>query len=257
MSSNETRIVREVLATLVAEAPPPIDFESLTLTRVVPEPVRPRRSPLVAVVAGFVLIVVTLGGLFVATQRGAPDVAPANPLSDATVFMMPGFVPDSLVLVRAEVSTSGNLTHQLYHQEGLAFSEVADRLAGQDIVEIYVSFVNDEEPLMDLSEYAAILEENTLSAAFAAVEELLIGGKKALVIEGAELVIDQTGEAYEARDDTTIVLILDRQEDGQEIAIQVMSVHLSRADTIAIAESLTPTSPDAFDLTDAFDQDRP
>jgi hypothetical protein len=249
MSDTQTRILREVLATMVSEAPPPVDFENLTDTRIVPERARSRRSPLVAVFAGFVVIVATLGGVFALTHESTPGTDSANLSSEATVFMMPEFIPDGLVLVLAEVTSSGSLTQQFYYEEGMTFSKTGDREGGEMIVEIVIvdraeqlnNAGNDEDPLTDFSVWAAALRESNPDLV---LNEMLIRSKPALVVEGLVRI-----------DELTYGGIRIFVREGAAITSQVISEQLTLDTVIAIAESLTPTSPDVFDSSNWRYQD--
>lgn len=249
MSDTETRILREVLATMVAEAPPSVDFENLTDTKVMLEAKRARRSPWIAAAAGFVVVVITIGGLFALTHQAIPGTDGVSSSFDPTIFMMPEFVPDDIELVRAEVTLGGDLTQQVYHQEGLVFSEAGDRPGGERIVHIVIvdrtEQVNDPEPdkgtLVDLAEYAAVLRESDPQLV---VSDTLIRGKPALVIEGLN-------SAYEATETVISVFI----DEGMNIVTELTSEQLPRDTVIAIAEGLRPTSPSMFDTTNWSYQD--
>ncbi|RLE11139.1 MAG: hypothetical protein DRJ28_11185, partial [Actinobacteria bacterium] len=183
------------------------------------------------------------------THDSTPGTDSASLSSEATIFMMPEFIPDDLVLVRAEVTSSGNLTQQVYHEEGLSFSEVGNREGGEMIVEIVIvdrtDQVNDPEAdegtLFDLAEYAAALRDSDPQLV---VGETFVRGRPALVIEGLN-------SAYEATETVISVLI----DEGMNIVTELISEQLPRDTVIAIAESLTPTSPDMFDSSNWRYQD--
>ena len=241
MSDTHTRTLREALRTMVSEAPPPVDFEDLPDTRIMSEPAPSRRSPLVAVVAGFVVVVATIGGVFALTQQSTPVTSPTGPSSEATIFMMPEFIPDDLALVLAEVTSNSTLTQQFYYQEGLTFSKTGDREGGETIVEIVIvdraEQLNNagtvEDPQLDFSVLAAGLQESNPDAVF---NEMLIRGRPALVVEGLVRIDEFTygGIRIFIREDAVITS-------------HVISEQLALDTVVAIAESLTPASPDVFD----------
>lgn len=249
MSDSRTRILREVIETLVSEAPPPVDFENLADTRIVSDPVPSRRSPVVVVVAGFVVIVVMLGGLFVLTNESSPGPDTAGLSSEATIFMMPEFIPDDLVFVLADVTSSGDLTQQFYYQEGLTFSWIGVQEGGKMIVEIVIvdraeqldSSGGVEDPMVDFSGYADDLQESDPDLI---LSEILIRGKPALVVEGLGSTDGQT--------DGGIRILI---REGAAITSHVMAKQLDLNTVIAIAESLTRTSSDAFDSSNWSYQD--
>ncbi len=61
MSSKERPIVREVLATMVDDAPPPLEFGKLTETRLMQTSDRRRTTPPVAALAGFAVVLAIVG----------------------------------------------------------------------------------------------------------------------------------------------------------------------------------------------------
>ncbi len=71
MKTNEEQTVRDVLASMIAEAPPPTDYENLNQLQVVRTIDHPHRSPLVATLAGFVIALAVIGGVVAVAQRPA------------------------------------------------------------------------------------------------------------------------------------------------------------------------------------------
>ncbi|MCH7670488.1 MAG: hypothetical protein IIC71_15000, partial [Acidobacteria bacterium] len=128
MSSSERQIVREVLASMVAEAPPPIDFENLSDVRVVQTSNRPRRSPLIAALVGFATVAVVLGGVIAVAQRSTTDTGAAGSVSDATIFLVPTAIPDDLELSVAEASPDGTGSTQIFLPPGQTTWAEGDRV---------------------------------------------------------------------------------------------------------------------------------
>jgi hypothetical protein len=163
--------------------------------------------------------------------------------------MMPEFIPDDLVLVLAEVTSSGTLTQQFYYREGLTFSKTGDRVGGEMIVEIVIvdraeqlnNAGNVDDPLADFSELAAGLRESNPGLI---LNEMLIRSKPALVVEGLVQI-----------DELTYGGIRIFIREGAAITSQVISEQLTLNTVIAIAESLIPTSPDVFDSSNWRYQD--
>lgn len=109
MNDTETRILRQVMATMVAEAPQPVDFENLTDTNVMPESIGVRtverfrwRPAVVSITAALVVLII-----------GAPllvfGVFSSNPVADEPGPTTPDTVPATMDISEA----SGNLLTNL------------------------------------------------------------------------------------------------------------------------------------------------
>lgn len=116
MNDTETRILRQVMATMVAEAPQPVDFENLTDAKVMPEPIRVRtverfrwRPVVVFVAATLAVLVIGLPllvfGVFssapvardLVTTPTTPVTTPTEPVTTRTEPSPPATVPAPLL----------------------------------------------------------------------------------------------------------------------------------------------------------------
>jgi hypothetical protein len=109
MNDTETRILRQVMATMVAEAPQPVDFENLTDVKVIPESIRVRtverfRSRPAVVFATAALVVLIIGAPLLVFGVLSP-----NPVADDPGPTTPDTVPATIDISEA----SGNLLTNL------------------------------------------------------------------------------------------------------------------------------------------------
>lgn len=240
MSSNETQIVRDVLATMVADAPPPIEFEDLAETRLAPITNRKRISAPVAALAGFAVVLAIVGGVIAATRPAQPSPAAAQ----ATIFLLPTAMPDDLELYRAEVWSDGNATSQVYLPPGETTYAEGDRVVNIDVTDsVRMAQGEGVDPTELLNAdapstlFASLIEiqETTYPDSELSFEETTIRGKPALLVERITTIGQITDIAI------GVVVI-----EGNGIITGVDTHQVDRQDAIAIAEGLRATTAETF-----------
>lgn len=247
MSDKTATALRETIRAFADTAPAPADFEDLTATKVVPEPSRSPRSPLVAVIAGFALIVVALGGVIAISRQSATDTDPASPPTDASIYMMPGFIPDGVVLTSTEVWSDGNGTTQNYLVPGESTWVEGDLVAIINVTDM-VGATQDTGDGLDFTTsdpdtiFANLRQqiESFYPESQVMFDEITIRGRPALLGERALKLYE--GTAYEVDDVAIGVMVL----EGNGIVSTVATHQMTRDIAIAISESLAPASPEAF-----------
>lgn len=247
MSSSERQIVREVLASMVAEAPPPIDFENLSDVRVVQTSDRPRRSPLIAALVGFATVVVVLGGVIGVAQRSTTDTGTAGSVSDATIFLVPTAIPDDLELSVAEVWPDGTGSTQIFLPPGQTTWAEGDRVVNinvTDSVKMAEASGIETNPWTadDATVFADLRQQlvTTYAESRLTFDQTTIRNKPALVLERVTTLYENT--ISEVTDVAIGVVVL----EGNGIISEVDTHQVARDVVIAIAESLTPVTPEAF-----------
>ncbi len=239
MSSTQNQIIREVLATMVDDAPPPIEFENLTETRLVQTPDRRRTTAPVAALAGFAVMLAIVGGVIAATRPTEPPVGAA----EATIFLLPTVIPDDLELYAAEVWSDGNATSQIYLPPGETTYAEGDRVVNinvTDSVKMAQAEGIDTTDLLnaDASTMFANLAEllkTVYTDSELTFEEITIRGRPALVLQRVTSIGETT--------DTAIGVVV---VEGDGIMTEVSTHQVSRDVVIAIAEGLQSATPEAF-----------
>jgi hypothetical protein len=239
MNSTETQIVRDVLATMVDEAPPPIAFEDLTETRLVRTTDRRRISAPLAALAGFAVVLAVVGGFIAATRPTQQSPATA----EATIFLLPTTMPDDLELHLAEVHSNGNATSQVYLPPGETTYAEGDRVVNinvNDSVRMAQAGGIDTSDLLDADAstiFASVIEsvETVYTDSELSFEETTIRGRPALLVQRVATVGEIT--------DTAIGVVV---IEGNGIITEVDTHQVDRQVVIAIAEGLTATTAEAF-----------
>jgi len=247
MSDKTATAIRETMKSFADTAPAPADFQNLRATKVVPEPSRLPRSPLVAVIAGFALIVVTLGGVIAIARQSTTDTDPASPPTDASIYMMPEFIPDGVVLTLTEVWSDGNGTTQNYLAPGESTWVEGDLVAIVTVTDM-VGMSQDtgdglDFTISDPDTIFANLRQQTMSfypETQVAFDEITIRGRPALLSERAVKLYE--GTAFEVEDVAIGVVVL----EGNGIVSTIDTHQMTRDIAIAMSESLAPASSEAF-----------
>lgn len=247
MSDKTATVLRETMKAFADTAPAPADFENLTDTKVVPAPSRSPMAPLVAVIAGFALIVVTLGGVIAISRQSTTDIDPGSPPADASIYMMPGFIPDGVVLASIEVWSDGNGTTQNYLAPGKPTWVEGDLVAIVTVTDM----VGMSQDMGDESDFTTSNPDTIFANLRQQIEslspesqvmfdEITIRGRPALLAERVLKLYEDT--AYEVNDVAIGVTVL----EGNGIVSTVDTHQMTRDIAIAMSESLAPTSPEAF-----------
>lgn len=240
MSSKDTQILREILATMVADAPPPIGFEDLTETRLGPTTTRRRISSPGAALAGFAIALVVVGGVIAVTRSIQSSPAAAEP----TIFLLPRTVPADLELYRAEVWSEGNATSQVYLPPGETTYAEGERVVNINVTD---SLRMAQAEGIDATDLLNADVESTLFTSLMdrletaypnselSFEETTIRGKPALVVER----VTPIGQIADVEIGVIVI-------EGNGIITEVDTHQVDRRIAIAIAEGLRATTPEAF-----------
>lgn len=247
MSDKTAAALRETMQVFADTAPEPADFDDLTAAKLVCESSRSPGSPLIAVIAGFALIVVTIGGVVAVSRQAATDSDAGTAPTDATIYMTPGYVPDGVVLTLAEVWSDGNGTTQNYLAPGETSWVEGDfvviitvhKLSGadQDTVDGLDSTTSDPDTF-----FAAVQQQiwSVYPESKVTFDEITVRGRPALLGERTTTMYE--GTANEVVDLAIGVMVL----EGNGIVSTVDTHQMTRDTAIAISASLAPTSPDGF-----------
>ncbi|NOX24212.1 MAG: hypothetical protein GXP36_14135, partial [Actinobacteria bacterium] len=199
MKTDEQHAVCDVLASMIAEAPPPTDFENLNQLQVVRTVDRPNRSPLVATLAGFVIALAVVGTVVAVVQRPASvSISPGSGAA-ATIFMVPTVVPDDLELAVADVWTDGYSTTQSFLLPGRTGWGEGDRVVNINIINM-VEQAGDDTEVRDLlaGDPAAFFEafrqqiEDTYPDSQLTFDEIAVRGRPALVAQRITIINPNT-----------------------------------------------------------------
>ncbi len=239
MCSRQDQIIREVLATMVDDAPPLIEFENLAGTRLAQTPERRRVTAPVAVLAGFAVVLALVGGVIAATRPADQQVGAA----EATIFLLPTVIPDDLELYISEVWADGNATSQIYLPPGETTFVEGDRVVNiivTDSVKMTQAEGIDTTDLLnaDASAIFTAVKESTATVytdSELSFEEVTIREKPALVLRR----ITSIGETT----DTAIGVVV---IEGNGIITEVDTHQVDRDVVIAIAGGLRSATPEAF-----------
>ena len=247
MSDKTETVLRETMKAFAYTAPAPADFDNLTATKVAPASSRSPMAPLVAVIAGFALIVVTLGGVIAISRQSTTDIDPGSPPADSSIYMMPGFVPDGVVLASIEVWSDGNGTTQSYLAPGKSTWVEGDLVATVTVTDMGGMFqdtgVGLDFTTSDPDTIFANLRQQIESLSPESqvmFDEITIRGRPALLSERTLKLYD--GTAYEVNDVAIGVTVL----EGNGVVSTIDTHQMTRDIAIAMSESLAPTSPEAF-----------
>lgn len=249
MSDKTAIALRETMRVFADTAPEPADFDDLTATRVVPESSRSPKSPLIAAIAGFALIVVTIGGVVAVTRQSTTDSDAANAPTDATIYMTPGLVPDGVVLASTEVWSDGNGTTQSYLAPGESTWVEGDLVAiiiVSDMVGLGAMYDTGDGldfTTSDPDTIFADIQQQIMSLypeSQVTFDKITIRGRPALL--GERTLTMYEGTAFEVEDVAIGVMVL----EGNGIVSTVDTHQMTRGIAIAISESLAPASPDGF-----------
>lgn len=248
MNIDEKQVVRDVLASMIADSPPPTDFENLTRLQTVQRIERPSRSPLVATLAGFVIALAVIGGVVAIAQRPATlSISPGSG-SAATIFMVPTVMPDDLELAVADVWTDGYSTTQSFLLPGRTGWVEGDRVVNINITNM-LEQAGDDTEVRDLlagdpEAFFEVLRQQTkdsYSDSQLTFERITVRGRPALVVERTTTVNPNTPNG--PLDVAIGVIVL----EGDGILSEIDSHQIARDVAIAIAESLTPMSAEDFE----------
>ncbi len=239
MTSRHDQIIREVLATMVDDAPPHIEFEDLAETRLAQPPKRRRTTAPVAALAGFAVVLALVGGVIAATRPTEQHVGGA----EATIFMLPTVIPDDLELYLAEVRSDVNGTSQIYLPPGETSYAEGDRVVNINITDsVKTAQANDIDTTdllnADASTILTAVKENVATfytESELSFEETTIRGRPALVVRRVTRIGVTT--------DTAIGVVV---VEGNGIMTEVDTHQVDRQTVIAIAEGLRSTTPEAF-----------
>lgn len=248
MKTDEQHAVRDVLASMIAEAPPPTDFKNLRQLQVVHTVDRPNRSPVVAMLAGFVIALAVVGAVVAVAQRPASvSISPGSGAA-ATIFMVPTVMPDDLELAVADVWTDGYSTTQSFLLPGRTGWVEGDRVVNINITNMLEQAGDDTEVLDllagDPEAFFEVLRQQTkdsYSDSQLTFERITVRGRPALVVERTTTVNPNTPNG--PIDVAIGVIVL----EGDGILSEVDSHQIARDVAIAIAESLIPMSAEGFE----------
>ncbi len=248
MKTDDKQAIREVLASMIAEAPPPTDFSNLTEIQVVHTAIRPRRSPLVAALAGFAVAVAVIGSVIAITQRPAPVSISPGSGADASIFMVPGVIPDDLELAVADIWTDGFSTTQSFLLPGRTGWGEGDRVVNININNM-VEQAGGDVAVLDLvtgdpEAFFEVLRQQTKDSypdSQLTFDEITVRGRPALLVERTTTVDPNTPNG--PIDVAIGVIVL----EGNGIVSETGTHQIARDVAIAIAESLTPVTAEDFE----------
>jgi hypothetical protein len=188
------------------------------------------------------VVLAVVGGAIALTRPTSPVEGASTDAADATIFLIPGTIPDDLELYVAEVWSDGNATSQIYLPPGEATYGEGDRVVNigvNDLVKMaQAAGLDTTTKTIDAPTYFADLErhlETVYANSQLSFSETTVRGKPALVIERHTTV----GETA----DMAIGVIV---FEGGGIVTEVDTHQVTRNVAFAIAESLEPVTPEAF-----------
>lgn len=234
MTDRHDETIRSAIATMVAEAPTPAEFDQLTAVTAIDAAAQRRWSPIAAMAVGFVAAIVAIGAVLMV---GLPfNDSPVG--GDATIFVVPSYMPDGLVLRVGEVSPEGDWTTQIYSGDIRTVSiNVSDMVA---IAEQSGNLSDGAlERLNDSSEFfrglLATLDDVYSGQQFT-YEEIEVRGRHSFLFERTETSAE--GEP--------VVYVGVVTAEGNGIYSETNAQNLSRQEAVSVAESLHPIAKDGF-----------